>query len=115
VTPNSLDNLDLSLFNSDWPGLIGVLLDSSVSPLDNVEHIYQSTLPAGWYSLEASGPVAAAYALSFQGVPEARFSILVGVLFLGWAGRRSGRSLAMPGLGWSKGMKCKSGDTDARY
>ncbi len=85
VTPDALINLDLRLFDSDSTGTIGLLLDSSVSPLDNVEHLFENSLPEGWYSLELSGPVNAPYGFSFQSIPEIRFPLVAGIVFLVWA------------------------------
>jgi hypothetical protein len=92
VTPDPLNDLDLRLFASDSGGLLGLLLDTSASTVDNVEHIYDADLPAGWYTLEASGPAAAGYALSFQSVPEISFPAWIALAVGGWVVWRRHRS-----------------------
>ena len=43
-----INNLDLYLYNADT----GVLISSSASSVDNVEHIFKTDLPAGRYALQ---------------------------------------------------------------
>lgn len=45
---NNINNLDLYLYDADT----GAVVDSSVSTLDNVEHIYSRNLPTGRYVLQ---------------------------------------------------------------
>ncbi|MCE5278135.1 MAG: PEP-CTERM sorting domain-containing protein [Planctomycetaceae bacterium] len=54
---SSLANLDLWLYAADGFAL-GSLLDSSVSTLDNVEHIYQTDLAAGRYAIAVNSDTA---------------------------------------------------------
>lgn len=50
----SLGNLELRLYSAT--GFTkGALIDESVSPIDNVEHIYKSALSPGRYALEVTG------------------------------------------------------------
>ncbi|GMV96819.1 MAG: hypothetical protein AMXMBFR83_11790 [Phycisphaerae bacterium] len=61
----SLANLDLALRAA--PGLVpGALIESSVSVLDNVEHVYQLNLPAGTYALAVSANAPGSYALAWN-------------------------------------------------
>ena len=51
---SSVGNLSLRLFQAS--GFVkGALVDESVSTVDNVEHLYQTSLPAGRYLLEVTG------------------------------------------------------------
>lgn len=63
---SSLPNLNLRLYASS--NLVaGVILDQSLSTLDNVEHLFQRNLPAGQYLLEVSSDTdAIAYGLAWQ-------------------------------------------------
>lgn len=47
----------------------GALVDESVSPVDNIEHLYEATLPPGRYALEVTGNQAGvAYGLAWNTV-----------------------------------------------
>jgi hypothetical protein len=61
-----LANLDLHLFDES-----DVLVDRSISAVDNFEHIYLSGLTAGLYTLEVSGDRAVEYGLAWRGVTVA--------------------------------------------
>jgi len=50
----SLANLDLALYDST-AGFLNTLVDESLSTVDNVEHIYQTGLGPGTYTLKVSG------------------------------------------------------------
>ncbi|NOY28873.1 MAG: PEP-CTERM sorting domain-containing protein [Planctomycetes bacterium] len=50
----SLANLDLALYDSS-AGFLDTLVDTSTSTVDNVEHIYQTGLGPGTYTLRVSG------------------------------------------------------------
>ena len=60
----SLANLDLKLYAAD-DFTLGSLLSSSLSAVDNVEHVYfsgaDSNLRAGRYALEVSSPTAGVF------------------------------------------------------
>lgn len=61
----SINNLDLFLYNAGN----GALVASSVSTVDNVEHLFLPTLPAGRYDLQVlkrAGTGAETYALAFE-------------------------------------------------
>ncbi|MCX6937602.1 MAG: hypothetical protein NTU80_06840 [Verrucomicrobia bacterium] len=68
----SLPNLDLRLFPVT-PGTftLGTQLDASLSPVDNVEHLYQATLPPGRYALQVSSSSnsSTSYALAWRTSP----------------------------------------------
>jgi hypothetical protein len=51
---HSLQNLDMAFFRST-NGFLAEQLDSSVSTVDNVEHVYVPTLAPGVYTLKVSG------------------------------------------------------------
>ena len=59
-----LANLSLELLDSS-----GTVVDSSVSPVDNVEHVFQQTLDAGTYQLRVSNDngFASDYGLAWRG------------------------------------------------
>ncbi|MFO1475780.1 MAG: S8 family serine peptidase [Verrucomicrobiota bacterium] len=65
---SSINNLDLFLYDS----ISGNLIDSSVSAVDNVEHLFVQDLPPGWYELQVlkhgGSTVSAteAYALAYE-------------------------------------------------
>ena len=62
LTPQTLANVGLQLFDtSDFS-----LVDSSMSTIDNVQHIYQRALPAGHYELVVNSSLATDYALAWQ-------------------------------------------------
>lgn len=61
-TPQTLANVGLQLYdNSDFS-----LVDSSMSTIDNVQHIFQRALPAGQYTLLVNSSLATDYALAWQ-------------------------------------------------
>jgi hypothetical protein len=66
-TPSAyVPNLNLRLYSATGFAL-GAQVDSSVSALDNVQCIYQTTLPAGRYALEVTAASGSAnYALAWQ-------------------------------------------------
>jgi hypothetical protein len=57
----TMANLDLVLTNS----ATGAVVAESRSSLDNVEHIYVPSLPAGTYTLTVSGPAGTTYGLAW--------------------------------------------------
>jgi hypothetical protein len=87
----SLQNLDLQLFNST-AGFMDSLLDQSVSAVDNVEHIYLNSLGPGTYTLKVSGAANWDYGLAWRMTtafdePNADFDgdgIVSGADFLTW-------------------------------
>ncbi len=89
----SLANLDLALFDSTTT-FMGSLLDESVSTVDNVEHIYQTGLGPGLYTLRVSGASARDFGLAWRlntlfDVPSADFDEdgdVDGMDFLAWQG-----------------------------
>ncbi|KAB2673972.1 MAG: S8 family serine peptidase [Verrucomicrobia bacterium] len=87
-----LADLNLEVFASDDGDTIGGTLARSASTLDNVEHIFLSGLGVGRFAIAVEGVDAAAYALSFQVVPEpTTLGAGAGLAVLGavWAWRRS--------------------------
>lgn len=66
----SLANLDLRLYTATGTTL-GTMVDASISTVDNVEHIYQATLPPGRYALVVSSSTANStpYALAWRTSP----------------------------------------------
>ena len=87
----SLQNLDLQLYDSTT-SFMGSLLDQSVSTVDNVEHIYLSSLAAGTYTLKVSGAANWDYGLAWRMTtafdePNADFDgdgVVSGADFLVW-------------------------------
>ncbi len=81
-----LANLSMRLYNSS-DSFLGSLVDASLSPVDNVEHIYISGLSAGTYTLQINTDRATDYGLAWRSsltaVPEPSSLI---VLSLGVAG-----------------------------
>jgi hypothetical protein len=83
----SLQNLDLKLLNS-----VGTVIDQSVSTLDNVEHIYQTNLAPGAYTLKVTGSANWDYGLAWRmntlfDQPSADFDgngVVDGADFLTW-------------------------------
>lgn len=61
----SLANLDLALFDSTAT-FMGTLIDESLSAVDNVEHIYQTDLGPGLYTLRVSGASARDFGLAWR-------------------------------------------------
>ena len=61
----SLQNLDLRFYDSSG-SFLGALLDSSVSTVDNVEHIVLNNLGPGVYTLAVSGAASWDYGLAWR-------------------------------------------------
>jgi hypothetical protein len=61
----SLQNLNLTLYNST-DSYMGEMLDQSISSVDNVEHIYQTNLQPGTYTLKVSGAANWDYGLAWR-------------------------------------------------
>ena len=74
ITPNanwsvltpSLPDLDLRLSTADTAFAVGALVAESRSAIDNVEHVYQTNLPAGHYVLEVTGPAGVTYGIAWR-------------------------------------------------
>ncbi len=87
----SLKNLDLGFFDSTGR-FLGELLDQSVSPVDNVEHLYLKNLGPGTYTLRVSGSAGIDYGLAWRSTssfdaPSSDFngdSVVDGADFLIW-------------------------------
>ncbi len=60
-----LQNLDLTLYNST-AAFLGTQIDASVSTVDSVEHIYQTNLGPGTYTLKVSGAAGWDYGLAWR-------------------------------------------------
>jgi hypothetical protein len=88
---DSLQNLDLRLYNST-SSFLGSQVDQSVSTVDNVEHIYQTNLGPGTYTLAVSGAGGWDYGLAWRmptlfNTPSADFDgdgFVTGSDFLTW-------------------------------
>ncbi|MBP7948638.1 MAG: hypothetical protein KA004_03210 [Verrucomicrobiales bacterium] len=63
----SLPNLTLTLYRT--PGTPGVQVDSSASPVDNIEHIHQPSLLCGTFRLRVTSSSASDYALAWRVTP----------------------------------------------
>ncbi len=61
----SLQNLDLALYDSTT-AFLGTVLDQSISTVDNVEHIYQTNLGPGTYTLKVTGAANWDYGLAWR-------------------------------------------------
>ncbi len=61
----SLANLDLAFYDSTTT-FLGTLVDESLSTIDNVEHIYQTGLGPGTYTLKVSGATARDFGLAWR-------------------------------------------------
>ncbi len=85
-----LANMSLRLYDSSVSPL-GTLLDSSLSPVDNVEHIYLSSLGQGRYTIEVSTDISTTFGLSWFAVPEPGSLALPGFASLAVALRRRRR------------------------
>ncbi len=85
LTP-SLVNIDIRLFNASG-FVVGTMIDESISPIDNVEHMLVPGLGPGRYVIEvtADGTENFALAWDFRTVPEPA-TILLGSLCLFGAG-----------------------------
>ena len=74
VTPNadwsvltpSLADLNLRLSTASAGFSVGSLVAESRSAIDNVEHVYQTSLPAGRYVLEVTGPAGVPYGIAWR-------------------------------------------------
>jgi hypothetical protein len=65
LTPSLADlNLRLSTASADFS--VGTLVAESRSAIDNVEHVYQASLPAGRYVLEVTGPAGVSYGIAWR-------------------------------------------------
>jgi hypothetical protein len=91
----ALDNLNLKLFVAPSGYTLGTQLDSSVSSVDNVEHIFQGSLSEGRYAIEVDyGSTSTDYALAWTGdlaaVPELSsvWLLVAGGALLGASRRR---------------------------
>jgi hypothetical protein len=91
----TINNLDLFLYN----GTTGALLGSSVSTVDNVEQLYDPTLPAGRYVIQVlkhggvtvSNPQTYALAYDFTATPEPGTGLLLFGAAAGLMARRRRR------------------------
>jgi len=61
----SLANLDLELYDSS-AGFLSTRIDKSISSVDNVEHIYQTGLGPGTYTLKVSGASSRDFGLAWR-------------------------------------------------
>jgi hypothetical protein len=61
----TLQNLDLYLYDST-SAFLGAEVDKSISSFDNVEHIYQTNLGPGMYTLRVAGAASWDYALAWR-------------------------------------------------
>ncbi|MFT3831376.1 MAG: hypothetical protein QM691_16900 [Opitutaceae bacterium] len=61
-------DLNLRLHNSNASFALGTVVAESASSLDNVEHIYCPTLPAGKYALAVTGPAGSTYGIAWNGI-----------------------------------------------
>lgn len=61
----SLANLDLALYDSSTT-FLGDLIDESISTVDNIEHIYQTDLGPGTYTLKVSTDSARDFGLAWR-------------------------------------------------
>lgn len=68
ATQPTLPNLNLRLYQST-NGVPGALVDSSVSSVDNLEHIYRLELPAGEYLLQVDSDTAVEYGIAWRSQP----------------------------------------------
>ena len=66
---STVPDLSLKIYTANGFSLVGIV-DSSVSPVDNVEHLYEPNLPPGRYALEVtSNQASVGYALAWNSVP----------------------------------------------
>jgi sugar lactone lactonase YvrE len=65
ITPTVAD-LNLRLSNAGPAFDVNTLVSESRSPIDNVEHIYETNLPAGRYVLEVTGPAGVTYGIAWR-------------------------------------------------
>lgn len=96
VPTTSLADMSLRLYDSTG-GFLGSLLDSSLSPVDNVEHIYWSTLDPGRYTLQVSSNLSHDYGIAWRvrAIPEPGTWLLLtvacGLMIFGVVRRRRQR------------------------
>lgn len=87
----SIADMNLQFFDSSG-GFLGSLIDSSVSTVDNVEHIYLTNLSAGTYHLRVSSDSTSDYGLawrsSLSAVPEPGSASVLAALVCGMLFRR---------------------------
>lgn len=74
----TLANMDMRFYNSTG-GFLGTLLSSSLSTVDNVEHIYLKNLTAGTYTLAITSNLSTSFGLAWNlvAVPEPTSLLLV--------------------------------------
>ena len=66
---SNVPNLSLKIHAANG-FVVGALVDQSVSPVDNVEHLYEPHLPPGRYALEVTGDqTGISYGLAWNSVP----------------------------------------------
>ena len=66
---SNVPNLSLKIYAASG-FVVGTLVDQSVSPVDNVEHLYEPHLPPGRYALEVTGDqTGISYGLAWNSVP----------------------------------------------
>lgn len=66
----TLENLNLALYNVNTGTFnLGSQVDASTSTVDNVEHIYRSSLAPGRYALQVTGTNPTTYALAWRTSP----------------------------------------------
>jgi sugar lactone lactonase YvrE len=74
ITPNAnwsvltpaLADLNLRLSTASAEFAVGALVAESRSAIDNVEHVYQTSLPPGRYVLEVTGPAGVPYGIAWR-------------------------------------------------
>lgn len=103
----TLANLELRVYETDAALNLGALLDSSLSPVDNVQHTRTSLIPAGHYALEVrlaglpAGQSAEDFAVAWQvtvvPVPEPGGVLLVAAVAAAvWRRRRGAAGCPVP-------------------
>jgi len=107
----SLANMDLRLFRSA-DGVLGTEVGSSLSTVDNVEHLYLRNLSAGLYTIQVSSNIDTQFGLAWNitAVPEPSslaFIVMIGavVTFRSFRSRRRSEAVGdlTPLLGISRG------------
>jgi len=66
VPSYTLNNLNLRLYAADEAFSALALIQESVSPLDNVEHVYRTSLGEGSYVLEVTGSASQLYGIAWS-------------------------------------------------
>jgi hypothetical protein len=99
----TLSRVELRLFEADAAGNLGALVDGSLSPIDNVQHLHADLLPGQRYAIEITAAefpvnqtgedVAIAWFTTFVPVPEPAGVLLLGAAAVAAAARllRRGR------------------------